>query len=84
MQDRLLNAYLAGTVEEAVYKAKSNELKAEAANDGRGVGPIGRRGPGSRGNRPGAIRLDATGGGDVARFKQSRSARDTRFGLFEP
>jgi site-specific DNA recombinase len=31
MQDRLLNAYLAGTVEEAVYKAKSNELKAQAA-----------------------------------------------------
>jgi site-specific DNA recombinase len=31
MQDRLLNAYLAGTVEEVVYTAKSNELKAEAA-----------------------------------------------------
>ena len=31
MQDRLLNAFLAGTVEEVVYKAKSNELKAEAA-----------------------------------------------------
>ncbi|MCX7424663.1 MAG: recombinase family protein [Planctomycetia bacterium] len=29
MQDRLLNAYLAGTVEEVVFKAKSNELKAE-------------------------------------------------------
>lgn len=31
MQDRLLNAYLAGTVDQAIYKAKSNELKAEAA-----------------------------------------------------
>ena len=31
MQDRLLNAYLAGTVEEVVFKAKSAELKAEAA-----------------------------------------------------
>src|SRR5690606_17132141 len=31
MQDRLLNAYLAGTVDEGVYKAKSHELKAEAA-----------------------------------------------------
>lgn len=30
MQDRLLNAYLAGTVEEVVYKAKANELKSEA------------------------------------------------------
>ena len=31
MQDRLLNAYLAGTVDDGVYKAKSHELKAEAA-----------------------------------------------------
>jgi len=31
MQDRLLNAYLAGTVDEATFKAKSNELKAETA-----------------------------------------------------
>ncbi|MEX0701532.1 MAG: recombinase family protein [Planctomycetales bacterium] len=31
MQDRLLNAYLAGTIDEDVYKAKSNEFKAEAA-----------------------------------------------------
>jgi site-specific DNA recombinase len=30
MQDRLLNAYLAGTVEEGVFKSKSNELKSEA------------------------------------------------------
>lgn len=30
MQDRLLNAFLTGTVEEIVYKAKSNELKSEA------------------------------------------------------
>ena len=29
MQDRLLNAYLAGTIEDVVYQAKSNELKAE-------------------------------------------------------
>lgn len=32
MQDRLLNAYLAGTVEDVVFKAKSAELKAEATN----------------------------------------------------
>ena len=31
MQDRLLNAYLAGTVEETIFKAKSNELRAETA-----------------------------------------------------
>ena len=31
MQDRLLNAYLTGTVEEVIYKTKSNELKSEAA-----------------------------------------------------
>ncbi len=29
MQDRLLNAYLAGTIEDVVYGAKSNELKDE-------------------------------------------------------
>ena len=32
MQDRLLNAYLAGTVDEAIYKAKSNDLKSQAAD----------------------------------------------------
>ena len=31
MQDRLLNAYLTGTVDEGAYKAKSAELKSEAA-----------------------------------------------------
>ncbi len=31
MQGRLLNAFLAGTVEEDIYKVKSNELKVEAA-----------------------------------------------------
>ena len=31
MQDRLLNAYLVGTVEETAYTAKSDELKAETA-----------------------------------------------------
>lgn len=31
MQDRLLNAYLAGTVEEVIYKAKSSELARDAA-----------------------------------------------------
>ena len=30
MQDRLLNAYLANTVEEATYSAKSAELKSES------------------------------------------------------
>jgi len=31
MQDRLLNTYLTGTIEEVVYKAKSDELKSEVA-----------------------------------------------------
>ena len=31
MQDRLLNAYLAGTVDDVAYKAKANELTAEVA-----------------------------------------------------
>lgn len=29
---RLLNAYLTGTVDDDIYKAKTNELKAEVAN----------------------------------------------------
>ncbi len=41
MQDRLLNAYLAGTVEEDVYKAKSNELKAEAPKADEAVAQLG-------------------------------------------
>ena len=41
MQDRLLNAYLAGTVEEVVYKAKSNELKAEAAKADEALAQLG-------------------------------------------
>ena len=39
MQDRLLNAYLAGTVEDTVFSAKSNEYKAEAARTGEALAP---------------------------------------------
>ena len=41
MQDRLLNAYLAGTVEEGVFRAKSNELKAEAARADEALAQLG-------------------------------------------
>ena len=41
MQDRLLNAYLAGTVDEVAYKAKSNELKAEAAKADESLAKLG-------------------------------------------
>ena len=41
MQDRLLNAYLTGTVEEVVYKAKSNELKAEATKTDEALAKLG-------------------------------------------
>ncbi len=41
MQDRLLNAYLAGTIEESIYKAKSNELKSEAAKTDEVLGKLG-------------------------------------------
>ena len=44
MQDRLLNAYLAGTVEEIVYKAKSNELKAETAKADESLAQLGNTG----------------------------------------
>ncbi|HUE72044.1 MAG TPA: recombinase family protein, partial [Pirellulaceae bacterium] len=45
MQDRLLNAYLAGTVEEVIYKAKSNELKSEAAKLDEALGELGDAAP---------------------------------------
>ena len=41
MQDRLLNAYLAGTVDEAAFSAKSNELKVEAARMGEALAQLG-------------------------------------------
>lgn len=41
MQNRLLNAYLVGTVEEGVYKAKSNELRAEAARTDEALDKLG-------------------------------------------
>jgi site-specific DNA recombinase len=41
MQDRLLNAYLSGAVEEALFKSKSNELKAEAAKADESLGELG-------------------------------------------
>jgi DNA invertase Pin-like site-specific DNA recombinase len=46
MQDRLLNAYLAGTVEEVVYKAKCNELKGEAAKTDETLAKLGDIAPG--------------------------------------
>jgi site-specific DNA recombinase len=84
MQDRLLNAYLEGAVEEAIYKAKSNELKVEATKADEAIAQLGDVDPGPCRNGPGALRLDAECGGNLARFKQSRSSRDTRRGLFEP
>ena len=46
MQDRLLNAYLAGNVEEAVYQAKLNDLKAAAAAADESLGQLGDVDPG--------------------------------------
>ena len=41
MQDRLLNAYLVGTVEEVVFKTKTNELKAEMAKTDEAIAHLG-------------------------------------------
>jgi hypothetical protein len=46
MQDRLLNAYLAGTVDEVVYTAKAAELKAEAAKADEALAQLGDVDPG--------------------------------------
>ena len=84
MQDRLLNAYLAGTVEEAAYKAKSNELKADAAKTEESMEQLGDVDPGPRKGGAGALRLDAERRTNVARFKQCDPSRDTGCDLFEP
>jgi site-specific DNA recombinase len=46
MRDRLLNAYLAGTVDEVVYTAKAAELKAEAARADEALAQVGDVDPG--------------------------------------
>jgi site-specific DNA recombinase len=48
MQDRLLNAYLASTVDEAVYQTKSLELKTEAARVEEAMGSLGDFSPARR------------------------------------
>ena len=45
MQDRLLNAYLVGTVEEVAFNSKSNELKAEMAKTGETLAQLGDTAP---------------------------------------
>lgn len=50
MHDRLLNAYLVGTVEEVVFKAKSNKLKTQAAQADQALVRLGDVAP-SRGER---------------------------------
>ena len=45
MQDRLLNAYLVGTLEEEVFKAKSDELKAEMAKTDEALAQLGDTAP---------------------------------------
>ncbi|WP_425618779.1 recombinase family protein [Anatilimnocola sp. NA78] len=41
MQDRLLNAYLAGSIDEAIYKSKTNELKAQQAQVDESLATVG-------------------------------------------
>jgi site-specific DNA recombinase len=45
MQDRLLNAYLAGTVDENIYKAKSSELKIETSRADESLAKVAVSGP---------------------------------------
>jgi hypothetical protein len=41
MQDRLLNAYLAGTIEEVIYKVKAAELKSEFSKTDESLATLG-------------------------------------------
>ena len=76
MQDRLLNAYLVGTVEEVVFKAKSNELRAELAKTDEALTQLGDTAP-ARGET--CERLDCggrqLGGGFQKESQQADSLR---------
>ena len=41
MQDRLLNVYLTGSIEEITYKSKTNDLKSEAAKTDEALAKLG-------------------------------------------
>ena len=56
----------------------------KSIQNGRSVGQTRRRGSSPWGIGGHALRLDSTGRGRLARFKQCRQARDPRRGLFEP
>lgn len=63
MQDRLLNAYLAQTIEEVVFKAKTAELKAEMATVTEAIDRVG-------------APLPAGGDGAMAIFEWSQNAAE--------
>ena len=84
MEDRLLNAYLAGTVDDDAFKAKTAELKADRARVTEEIDARGRRGPGSREGGAGGVRLEPKGGRNLARFKHLGWSPDPGFDLFEP
>jgi hypothetical protein len=84
MKDRLLNANLAGTIDDAVYKAKSNELKAEGMRVEERLAENGAEMPVQADDAIALFRLVPKGGRCVARFKQCRSSADSRCDLFEP
>jgi len=75
MQDRLLNAYLAGTVEEVVYKAKTNELRSEAARVEESVATLGDVDP-ARGELAMAIFDFAQNAGERWRGSNNRVRRE--------
>lgn len=83
-QDRLLNAYLANKIDEATFTAKTDELKAQQATVDESLASVEDVDEACAENGPAAIRLEPTGGGSVARFKQCRPSRDLGCGLFEP
>lgn len=83
MQERLLNAYIAGSIGEAKFKAKSDDLKAQIAAVDESLVSVEDI---DEGCAETALQLFdwRAGGGAVARFKQCRSPRDLGCGLFEP
>ena len=83
MQDRLLNAFLATSIDQATFDAKSAELRDEIARVRESEAALAKLDP-KCAIRAGGLRSEPKRGPNLARFKQRRSSRNLGRDLFEP
>jgi hypothetical protein len=82
--DRLLNAYVAGTVGDDAFKAKTAELKAETARVTDAIDAEGDVATSLGKDNAGSLCMEPKGGQNLARFKHHGSLPHPGFDLFEP